>query len=154
VLRVGKYAEGGPPHPKDGDKYTPISPDILAMMWELRDKYGSWREVAAVTQTRLKVLRRFRTGDRHVISMRLMDRILTTTGHGRLDDYVWFTPNDLVAMGIWKTVVPISEQPRPDRDDPQWKQEQREKRRLRKERRAERLRLEEHRRNITPGGGR
>jgi hypothetical protein len=33
--------------------------------------------------------------------MRLLDRILTGTGSGTVEEYIWFTPDDLVTLGIW-----------------------------------------------------
>jgi hypothetical protein len=91
-------------HPAHAEKYTPITPEILELIEGLKRRYGTWRAVAYHTETKLKVLRNIRMGKRKAISMRLLDRILTKTGSGLLEDYIWFTPDDLVTLGIWKPV--------------------------------------------------
>jgi hypothetical protein len=92
-------------HPAHGDLYTPMTPEIIEMLNQLYREYGSWRRVAYFTDTRLKVLRNLRQGRRKAISMRVLDRILTGTNReGTLDQYLWFTADDLVTLGIWKPV--------------------------------------------------
>lgn len=90
-------------HPLRGDLYTPITPEVLALFDRMRERHGSWRQIAAMSNTRLKVLRRIRRDPTYkAISMSKLDDIITATGVGSLDDYVWFTADDLVAMGIWE----------------------------------------------------
>lgn len=90
-------------HPKSGDLYTPINEDVLRLFWRMREKHGTWREVAYLSNTRLKVLRRLRKDpEQKAISMTMLDRLITTTGVGELRDYTWFTADDLVALGVWK----------------------------------------------------
>jgi len=88
-------------HPKSGDLYTPVNNDILDLFDQMRARHGSWREVAYLSNTRLKVLRRWRRLEVRAISMTKLDELITTTGVGSLRDYVWFTADDLVALGIW-----------------------------------------------------
>lgn len=93
-------------HPREGvDLYTPITPEIIGLLNQLRDEHGTWRAVAEAVQTKVRIIRRVRQGERSAISMTLLDRIIQKGGIGDLDDFVWFTPDDLTAMGIWKPVV-------------------------------------------------
>jgi hypothetical protein len=91
-------------HPNGGDMYTPITPEIKALFWRMRAEHGSWRKVAALSNTRLRVLRRMRLGHRKAISQRRLDEICTATGVGSINEFTWFTANDLVALGIWDPV--------------------------------------------------
>jgi|SRR6516165_4709423 hypothetical protein len=90
------------PHPKHNDLYTPITPEVLELFARMRHRHGTWREVAYLSNTRLKVLRRWRNGQRKTISMTKMDELITTTEVGDLRDYPWFTADDLVTLGIWE----------------------------------------------------
>jgi hypothetical protein len=47
--------------------------------------------------------------------MTKLDEIITTTGVGSLRDYVFFTADDLVALGIWDAPAPpLNEQGKHD----------------------------------------
>lgn len=92
-------------HPADGDLYTPMTPELMQLFNRMHDELGTWRRVAAVSETRLKVLRNLRAGKRKAISQRLLDRLVTSTGVGALHEFVWFTPADLIALGIWDPVL-------------------------------------------------
>jgi hypothetical protein len=89
-------------HPRHEDLYTPITPEIIELIWRMRAEHGTWRRVAFLSNTRLKVLRRIRTGKRKAVSLRLLDRLCITTGVGSVEEFTWFTAEDLVALGIWK----------------------------------------------------
>src|SRR5215471_5702462 len=89
-------------HPKKNDLYTPITPEVLELFARMRAHHGSWRQVAYLSNTRLKVLRRWRTGGRKAISLTKLDELITTTEVGDLRDYPWFTADDLVTLGIWE----------------------------------------------------
>ena len=93
-------------HPKSGDLYTPVTEEILELFAHMRARHGSWRQVAYLSNTRLKVLRRWRKGLVQAISMTKLDELITTTGVGSLRDYVFFTADDLVALGIWDAPAP------------------------------------------------
>jgi|SRR5215472_13457136 len=95
-------AMGDSHHPKSGDLYTPVNEEILDLFARMRHRHGSWREVAYLSNTRLKVLRRWRRLEVKAISMTKLDELITTTEVGSLRDYVWFTADDLVALGIWE----------------------------------------------------
>jgi hypothetical protein len=88
-------------HPKKNDLYTPITPEMLELFVRMRARHESWRQVAYLSNTRLKVLRRWRNGGRKTISMTKLDELITTTEVGDLRDYPWFTADDLVVLGIW-----------------------------------------------------
>jgi hypothetical protein len=91
-------------HPLDGELFTPMCPQLLGMMGQMHQELGSWRRVAARSGLRLRTLRRLRTGKNAAVSEHVVDRLVTYCGVGSLHDYVWFTPDDLVALGIWKPV--------------------------------------------------
>jgi hypothetical protein len=98
-------------HPKSGDLYTIIGPEIIELFAHMRHRHESWRQVAYLSNTRLKVLRRWRNGSVPTISMTKLDELITTTGVGSLRDYVWYEADDLVAMGVWdKPAPPLNEQ--------------------------------------------
>jgi len=97
-------------HPLKNDLYTPITPELLELFARMRAVHGSWRQVAYLSHTRLKVLRRWRNGTRKAISMTKLDELITTTEVGSLRDYPWFTADDLVSPAIWdKPADPVDE---------------------------------------------
>jgi len=89
-------------HPKHGDLYTPVTQELLDLFERMAVEHGSYRRVCAVSGTRMKVFRFMRRGKRKAISMSQLDRLITTTEVGSLRDFIWFTADDLVALGIWK----------------------------------------------------
>ena len=95
-------------HPKHGDVYTPYTPEILELLERMRTEYGSWRQVCAISSTRMKVLRNVRAGKRKAISYRFLDRLCSATGVGGVHEFTWFTADDLVALGIWKETPKIN----------------------------------------------
>jgi hypothetical protein len=97
------------PHPKHEDLYTPVTPEVLELFERMKQKYGTWSDVGWITNTNMKVLRCMRcrpgTAGRKAISHSKLDSMITATGVGSVHDFVWFTAEDLVALGIWKDVV-------------------------------------------------
>ena len=93
-------------HPKSGDLYTPITTELLELFARMRVRHGTWRQVAYLSNTRLKVLRRYHHGTVRTISMKKLDEIITTTEVGDLRDYPWFTADELVAAGLWDAPYP------------------------------------------------
>jgi hypothetical protein len=89
-------------HPNGGDLYTPVGVQFFDLLDLLHREYGSWRVVAWKTELRLKQLRTLRSGERKAISLRVLDRMITTSGVGDLSDFTFFTAEDLVKLGIWK----------------------------------------------------
>ena len=91
-------------HPNSGDLYTPVTPELVALFERMKNEHGTWRRVAAISETRLKVLRNLRQAKRKAVSQRLLDRICSSTGVGSIHEFTWFTADDLVALGIWDPV--------------------------------------------------
>jgi hypothetical protein len=89
-------------HPNSGDLYTPVGPQFYALLEQMKLEYGSWRVVAWKSELRMKQLRGYREGKRKAISLRVLDRMITASGVGNLGDFVFFTAEDLVKLGIWK----------------------------------------------------
>jgi|SRR5215472_1836708 len=89
-------------HPLNRDLYTPWTPELGELFNRMKAEHGTWRQVAALSETRLKVLRNLRQGKRKAVSQRLIDRLCTTTGVGGTHEFTWFTAQDLVALGIWE----------------------------------------------------
>lgn len=95
-------------HPMHGDVYTPITPEIRALLERMKAECGgTWRSVAERTSTKQRIIRRIRDTARRpdsaAVSLRLLDRLITKTGVGDLNDYEWFEAEDMVKLGIWKT---------------------------------------------------
>jgi len=90
-------------HPNGHDLYTPLGPQVRELLWRMHDEHGTWREVSALSAIRLKIIRNIRRDmNRRAISMTMLDRLITATGVGSLEEFQWFTANDLVRLGIWK----------------------------------------------------
>lgn len=97
------------PHPLHGrDLYTPLTTDIMDLLYRLKVREGSWRRVAYLLGMRVqdtrgsRELRKLRAGKMKAISMTTLDKMLTCAQIGMtVDDFTWFTPEDLVALGIW-----------------------------------------------------
>lgn len=91
-------------HPNSGDLYTPVTPELIELFERMKSEHGTWRRVAAISETRLKVLRNLRRSKRKAVSLRLLDRLCTTTNVGSVGEFTWFTADDLVALGVWEPV--------------------------------------------------
>ena len=97
-------------HPLDGEVYTPMTTEIIGLIERLHNESGRWRDVAEVTGMKSKQIRalckmKHANGkQRKTISMKVMDHILTATEVGHVNDYEWYTPDELVDMGIWKPI--------------------------------------------------
>jgi len=114
-------------HPSHGDLYTPMTPEVHQLFAQMKLEHGTYRRICLVSNTRLKVFRNLRNGRRKAISMRLLDRLITTTGVGALDDFLWFTADDLVALGIWDPVLGVERKKDPKRLTKAEKRRKREK---------------------------
>jgi hypothetical protein len=91
--------------------YTPMTEDICRLLDRMKDEHGGrWRDVSALSGVRLKQIRSLRQSkhangkDRKTVSLGVMDRLITTTDVGHVSDYPWYTPDELVEMGIWKPI--------------------------------------------------
>jgi len=97
-------------HPLNGEVYTPVTDEIVALIDRLHDEHGRWRDIAELSGIRSKQLRSLRrhrhaNGNRRkTISLGMLDKLLTTTEVGHINNYPWYTPDELVAMGIWRPI--------------------------------------------------
>ena len=97
-------------HPLNGEVYTPVTDEIVALINRLHDEHGRWRDIAELSGIRSKQLRSLRrhrhaNGNRRkTISLGMLDKLLTTTEVGHINDYPWYTPDELVEMGIWEPI--------------------------------------------------
>jgi hypothetical protein len=89
-------------HPRQGDVYTPVTPELVALLERMHDELGSWRAVCFAADIRPKILRSVRNSRSKSVSFSWLDDLCTCTGVGSVDEFQWFTPDDLVALGIWK----------------------------------------------------
>jgi DNA-binding Xre family transcriptional regulator len=89
-------------HPAHGELYTPFTPELLQLLERMKAEYGTWRRVCELTETRMRVLRNIRQGKRKAVSLTVLDRLCSATGIGNAEEFLWFTADDLVALGIWK----------------------------------------------------
>jgi len=69
---------------------------------DVKGRVGGWDYLAWLTEIRVRQLRRVMTGETKTVTMGTMDKVVTRTGYGDLDDWVWFTAEDLEVLGIWK----------------------------------------------------
>lgn len=105
---------GAHPNPR-GDLYTPITPEFMGLLDRMRAECGSWRLVAAKCNMRMKTLRRIRKRagsgpEQRAISLTTVDKMCIATGVGSSAEFIWFTADDLVTLGIWKQPVSIEKQ--------------------------------------------
>lgn len=91
------------------DLYTPLTTDIMDLLYRVYVREGTWRGVARVMGMRMqptrgcRELRKIRAGKVKAISMTVLDRMLTHSGFGvTVSDFTWFTPEDLVELGVWE----------------------------------------------------
>jgi hypothetical protein len=91
--------------------YTPKDARFMEVMEIVRASCGgSWREVGIKARLNARSFRRLKSERYHrrkseykVASYRMMDKVLTRTGHpDLLQTLEWYTPDQLVEMGIWK----------------------------------------------------
>lgn len=101
------------PHPKHAERFTPVTPELIALFDRMHDELGSWRAVALTTGLRLRSLRRLHDAERRkTVSQTMLDRICVTTGIGSIEEFEWFTAEDMVTLGIWQDWKPIHLQPK------------------------------------------
>ena len=53
-------------------------------------------------------MRRLRNRETTCVSMSLMDRIIIGADMGSLSEWLWFTPTDLIKLGVWKEPMYVS----------------------------------------------
>lgn len=89
-------------HPNDRDLYTPCTDELYALLDQMYRELGTWRMVAWKSGLRLKILRNIRRGKYKSVALTTLDRLISGTGVGDLNDWVWFKPHDLVRLGVWE----------------------------------------------------
>lgn len=95
-------------HPLDGEVYTPMTTDVKDLLLRMRLEYGRWRDIAAISGLRSKQVRSLRDGKhangkaRKTVSYTTLDKLITGTAVGQIYDYPWYTPSQLIEMGIWE----------------------------------------------------
>jgi hypothetical protein len=92
-------------HPHlDGELFTPKDEKF----WETLEMVkvqcgGSWKAVVRQARLSTRMFRRVRKDDARAVSWRVMDKLLSRTGFPHLmESFEWYTPDELVEMGIWK----------------------------------------------------
>jgi hypothetical protein len=97
-------------HPKQNERYTIWGPQVVELLERMRVELGTWRDVSATGEVRLKQLRALRLGihpngkKRTTVSMTVIDRMITNSGVGRVSDFTWYTPDELIEMGLWAPI--------------------------------------------------
>ena len=90
---------------RDGDLYTPITPEIIRIVEGLRRDWGSWRMVSEVTGTRKRMLTRMLCKHEKKyksVSMTVLDRLLTLGRRSEtIDDFPWYTVDEMIEEGLW-----------------------------------------------------
>lgn len=89
-------------HPKHNDLYTPVTDEVLQVIKDVKALYVTWPVVAFHTGMRDRILRRYLKGQHTAMSMTTMDRLLVALGRGHLNDFLWFTADDMMELGLWK----------------------------------------------------
>lgn len=90
------------------DLYTEVTGGVVEVFEMLFVEWGSWSMVGLVCEIKPRVIRRIRRGEQPVISLTVMDRALRWVSGVRVEDFVWYTVDELVDRGIWKAPVPFS----------------------------------------------
>jgi hypothetical protein len=111
--RLGRIKPLSTKHPNSGDLYTPITSEVVQLLDRMRAEHGSWRAVSQCTYhgdpkdyVKLRVIRRIYTGHYITVAMKTLDRLVTDTQIGNIQNFLWFTPEDLIALGLWKDYLP------------------------------------------------
>jgi hypothetical protein len=95
-------------HPLDGEVYTPMTTEVTELLMRMRLEYSRWHDIAAISGLRSKQVRSLRDGKhangdvRKTVSYTTLDKLITATAVGQISDYPWYTPSQLIEMGIWE----------------------------------------------------
>lgn len=75
-----------------------------ALMEELRLAVGgNWKDIARQARLSTRYVRRLRGREWKTVSWHVMDKVLSRLGMpGRMETIRWYTPEELVKMGVWK----------------------------------------------------
>jgi hypothetical protein len=104
-------------HPLGKDVYTPMTPQMMGLLWRMRLEVGTWGELAYLAGLRRRQLRRATRLECQVISMTLLDRLCQASNVGHVGEFIWFTAEDLVELGFWKPIKYLNGRPRTKSDE-------------------------------------
>jgi hypothetical protein len=93
-----------PHHLREGDYYTPVTTGMLELFDQIRIEHGgTWKAIVRQARISTRGFRRLREGYFTAVSYTTLEKILTRTGfEHRMHEWPWYTPKQLVEMGIWK----------------------------------------------------
>ncbi len=92
-------------HPlREGDLYTPKDDKFWEVLEIVKAQCGgSWKGVVRQARISTRMFRRVRTEESKTVSYSVMEKVLLRTGFPHLmRHFEWYTPDQLVEMGIWK----------------------------------------------------
>lgn len=89
---------------RTGELYTPKDEAFFELMEELRIHVGGqWKDIARQSRLSTRYMRRLRSREWVTVSYKVMDKVLTRCGlPHRISDLPWYTPEQLVEIGVWK----------------------------------------------------
>jgi hypothetical protein len=80
-----------------------VTESVRACLIRARNFYGSWKMLAENVGTKDRVLRRIYKRGTVCISLDLLDRVCVQLGEPSfIDDCIWFTAEDCVALRLWR----------------------------------------------------
>jgi hypothetical protein len=87
-----------------------MTTEVAELLERMHVEHGRWRDIAALSGIRLKQVRSLRHGKhangsvRKTVSLTTMDKLITATDVGQIYDYPWYTPSQLIEMGLWEPI--------------------------------------------------
>lgn len=96
-----------------GELFARITPEMTAIFERSARSFGGWRRLCWVLRCSGRQMRKFRAAARGeepvMIGMALLDRWLTRLDLGDwLNDFEWFTVDELVECGIWNRMIDVA----------------------------------------------
>jgi hypothetical protein len=89
---------------REGQRYALKDEAFYKLLDELRlQAGGQWKDIAREARISTRHFRRVRGEQYPTVSIHVMDKILSRMGFPhRVQELRWYTPNELVEMGVWK----------------------------------------------------
>lgn len=98
-MATGRYLK---PLRNSGELYTPITEEIVEILWSLHREYGTWGGVSEACGIRKRMLYRIREYEYKTVSIGVLDRILTNSNSAhRVEDFKWFDVDGLIEEGVF-----------------------------------------------------
>ena len=89
-------------HKRD-EMFTPLTPQVMKWLEELRTIHGSWEAVCDEARVSSRWLRSVRKGKHKTISLTNLDKLLTRCDSPhRAEDLEWYEFDGLLEKGVWK----------------------------------------------------